>query len=266
MKKIIAALLGILTCSALTAQKNFEGEITYKLHASGEDKPDAELKILFGTNALKLRFKERENYEGNELLVLFDSAAQYTLNPDNRTYKKKALVLKQAVTFSPAKTIAGYSTTGVPQEGNSLGQLLGSFMMMGNSVFYVADTLFYHIPQKFGPNPVLSAIQQNKIVLGAEIMMQSGFYETGDTARYKTIITADAIEVKPMHFDDTVFVIPSGYTDSKYTETEIRMADSAAVAVDTAVIPKPVKKGVKKPSKPTGKKPVSQPAAIRRKQ
>ncbi len=266
MKKIIPALCCILSFTTLNAQKNFEGEITYKLHATAEDKPDAELKVLFGTNAIKIRFKEKETYDSNELLVLFDSAAQYNISPESNTYKKKALILKQPAAFSPAKTIAGYHTTGVLQESNSLGQLLGSFMMMSNSVFYVADSLHYTVPAQFGPNPVFASVQNNKIVLGAEIVMQSGFEESADTLRYKTVITAEAIDIKPMHFDNNIFSIPAGYVESKYTQTEMPVMDTAAVAVDTAVISKPLKKTAKKPVKPAGKKTSSPPAAIRRKQ
>lgn len=266
MKRTITVIACLIIVGAALAQKNFEGEITYKLHATAEDKPDAELKILFGPKAMKLRFKEKEDYDKNELLVLFDSAAQYTLNTENKTYKKRILTLRSEPSFIKNKNIAGYSTTGIINERNSISQLASEFMTMGNSIFYLADTLYYTIHSYFGPDPVLSAIQNNKIVLGAEIMMQTGTYEMTDASKNKNIITAEAIEVKPMHFADNMFSLPADYTSNINSTYEEPVADSAMAVMDTVAAPKPIKKSVKKPAKPVEKKTNNQPAAIRRKQ
>lgn len=266
MKRTIAVIACLIIAGAAPAQKNFEGEITYKLHASAEDKPDAELKILFGPKAMKLRFKEKEDYDKNELLVLFDSAAQYTLNTENKTYKKRILTLRNEPSFIKNKNIAGYSTTGILNERNSISQLASEFMSIGNSIFYLADSLYYAIPSYFGPDPVLSAIQNNKIVLGAEITMQTSTYEIADAGKDKNIITAEATEVKPMYFDNNIFSLPADYTSNINSTYDEPVLDSAMAVMDTVAIPKPIKKGVKKPARPAPEKTGSQPAAIRRKQ
>jgi hypothetical protein len=268
MKKTIIVFVCMFLGAVTFAQKNFEGEIIYKLHANGEDKPDAELKILFGHNKLKLRFKEKEKYDRDELLVVLDSAAYYTLNTENKTYTKKPLQLRRPLKEAQAKNIGGYATTAVPLEGNNLNTLLGSFVAGGTSVFYVADSLFYAIPSAFEGNPVLLAIQKNRIVLGAEIVMQSGMYETYDTTKKQTTITAEAINIKPVLYDETVFIIPGNYVDSKNNLYDYAATDTATVTVDSAAVTAPyqLKKTVKKPVKPAKKKAASQPAAIRRKQ
>jgi hypothetical protein len=89
MRSLILMLVTLCITSAAIAQKDFRGEIIYKLHASGDNKPDAELKVLFGNNKLKLQFKEKETYEDDALVVLLDSGATYTVKPSDKTYKKK---------------------------------------------------------------------------------------------------------------------------------------------------------------------------------
>ncbi|MFN8252877.1 MAG: hypothetical protein U0V75_13490 [Ferruginibacter sp.] len=266
MKNILLLFIAVLITGTAAAQKNFEGEITHRLHASAEDKPDAELKVLFGPHALRLRFKEKELYDKDEVIVLFDSAAYYTLLTATKTYKKKALSLKPELAYQKNKTIAGYSTTAFLEESNSLNQLLGGYMMMHSSVFYLADSLQYEIPPGFGGNPVFSAVHNNKIVLGATIVMQAGFSEAADGDKNKITLTAEAIDIKPMHFPDSLFTIPADYSDGKNAVSDNAVYDTTYAAVDTAIIEKPVKKAAKKPVKPTGKKAGNQPAAIRRKQ
>src|SRR5690348_11780191 len=102
MRPLLVMLFTLCIASSAIAQKDFRGQIIYKLHASGDNKPDAELKVLFGNNKLKLQFKEKETYEDDALVVMLDSGATYTVKPLDKTYKKKAL--KTGLAFeSPVK-------------------------------------------------------------------------------------------------------------------------------------------------------------------
>ena len=219
MKKFLILLISFFIIVSVNAQKNFQGEITYRLHASNEDKGDAELKILFGVNKLKLRFKEKEEYEKEDLLVLLDSAAMFTVNKETKTYTKKPLNVNTPASkqFSK-KSFAGYSSTPLIQENNGLGNILGGLMGTSDIVFYLADSLYYNIPAAFIGNQELIAIQKNKIVLGAEINIKNPYNDSEDSSSKKAnLITVEAIEIIPMIINESEFSIPADYVDRKST-------------------------------------------------
>jgi len=274
MKILFLILTAICITVTASAQKNFQGEITYKLHAENEDKPDAELKIIFGSNKLKIRFKEKEDYDNDELIIRLDSAATYTINREAKNFKKKMLVFSSPVQAAGKKTVAGYSTTPTLTENTWLGSLFGGAGTTSSTTLYIADSLYYYIPAAFTGNMEFAMVQKNKIVLGAEIQIRTGANEMSDPA-VKTgfLITAEAIDIKPMEVSDDVFAIPADFTDRK----NIVYDDSAAIApavADTAypvavdsVVTAPKKTTAKKaPAKPVKSKTTVKPAAVRRKE
>lgn len=149
MKRFYLFVTAVLLCMLVSAQKNFEGSVTYRLHSSTGDKPDAELKILFGDKKLKLLFKEKEEYDKKALVVLLDSAAAYALDPDNKTYRKTTLTLTAPAGNPVKKQINGYSTTSFKPENTGLSGLLGGMLGTSNVVFYVADSLHFLYPGSF---------------------------------------------------------------------------------------------------------------------
>ncbi|MFM6924188.1 MAG: hypothetical protein ACKOU7_01705 [Ferruginibacter sp.] len=267
MKQFFLFVTAVLICTMVSAQKNFQGSVTYRLHASIGDKPDAELKILFGDKKLKLLFKEKDEFDKKALVILLDSAAAYALDPENKTFRKTTLTLTAPAKNPDKKLINGYSTTSFKPENTGLSGLLGGMLGTSNVIFYVADSLYYYIPAAFTGNKELVAIQHNRIVLGAEFQIESPFTEYTDSASRNNpnIITAEAIDIKPMVPDAGEFLIPADYADQKsisYSET----SDSTAVMVDTAVIAPPAAKPAKKkPAKRASPKSTSTSKAIRRK-
>lgn len=255
-------------CMLVSAQKNFEGSVTYRLHSSTGDKPDAELKILFGDKKLKLLFKENGEYDKKALVVLLDSAAAYALDPDNKTFRKTALTLTSPAGNPVKKLINGYSTTSFKPENTGLSSLLGGMLGTSNVVFYVADSLPYYIPAAFTGNKELIAIQQNRIVLGAEFQIVSPFSEYADSSSKNNpnIISAEAVDIKPMAFNANEFLIPADFADQKSMPYSA-YTDSTAIQVDTAIIAPPAAKPAKKkPAKPASPKSKSTSKAIRRKE
>jgi hypothetical protein len=128
-------LVTLCISSFAIAQKDFRGEIIYKLHASGDNKPDAELKVLFGNNKLKLQFKEKETYADDALVVLLDSGATFTVRPLDKTFKKKPLTTGSAFESPVKKTIMGFTTSSIQPENNGMGGLLGGLFGNSRSLF-----------------------------------------------------------------------------------------------------------------------------------
>ncbi len=274
MKKYLVILVTFFITASVNAQKNFQGEITYRLHVSSEEKPDAELKILFGANKLKLRFKEKEDYDKEALLVLFDSAAIFMVNKESKTYSKKPLRISSPAKQFEKRSFAGHAATPLTHENNGLGNILGGMMGTADIVFFLADSLYYNIPAAFIGNQELIVIQKNKIVLGAEIKISMGYNEMPDSSsKQSSMISVEAIEIKPMAISEDEFNIPADYVDRKsinyepVTDTTMIMAPvEDMTTVDTIAVAPPKKKPTKQPVKSTKPKPVVKPAAVKRKE
>jgi hypothetical protein len=242
MKQLFLILSTLFISHSLIAQKNFEGTITYRLHSGAGDKPDAELKVLFGNRKLKLMFKEKEEYEKDALVILLDSAAVYTVDFTEKTFKKKMLTLSPPPQKPQKRTISGYSTTPFKPESNGLGSLLGGLMGSASTVFYLADSLSYAIPDVYLGNMEFVMIQNNRIVLGAEIQIKSQPYEPEDsTLKNNTLVTAEAVEIKPMPILETEFFIPADFVD-RITMPDAFVSDSVAVVDTTKAAPKAVRR------------------------
>ncbi|MGC4104442.1 hypothetical protein [Ferruginibacter sp.] len=259
MKKLFLSTVIICLAVFAKAQQDFQGEIVYKLHASEEDKPDAELKAFFGNRKIKLLFKEKAEYDNDALLIILDSAATFTLNADHKTFKKKLLSIKTPMDAPQKRMIAGYTALPMIPENNGLGSLLGGMFGATNTVFYLADSLQYHIPDKFRGNMEFVIVQKNRIVLGAELQFSNPFSDGGavDSSKAK-IVTAEAISIKPGAIDESAFIIPADYVDSKTVNYDMPMVDTTAVLpamADTAMpAPKPKKPVKKAPVKPAKSK------------
>jgi hypothetical protein len=252
-----------LVLSHANAQKPFEGIIVYKLHNSAEEKQDAELTALFGKNSIRLRFKENENYDKEEVLINLDSGKVFTLNSTEKTYRVKKLV---STDFSAAdlssKKIAGYETTAVDMSHQSIA---GSLFGGGKLVLYKANDLYFPVPEKYSTNPELVIVSQNKIVLGAVLKYNKKTLmydenEDDDTLQDMPIITVDAISVKLMNLPTEDFIIPSDY--AKYSYNDFSVADSAIAMVDSTAwmmdsvataLPPPPPPPAKAPAKPKSK-------------
>jgi len=258
MKQLLVIILTLTSINFARAQKNFEGTITYRLHASTGDKPDAELKVLFGQKKIKLMFKEKEEYDQDALIVNLDSATVYNVNFEDKTFRRNILVLSNPAQ-KPARTnINGYTVSAFQPESTGLGSLLGGMRGTSKVTFYLADSLHYFIPAAFAGNKELLIVQKNRIVLGAEIELNNvfsdSFGEFSDSVKNNNLITAEAVEIKTGQVDENEFIIPADFTDRKDWIDPVTV-DTAAFAVDTAVIITPQKvEKKKKPVKPAAPK------------
>ncbi|GAB2819720.1 hypothetical protein [Ferruginibacter profundus] len=256
MKTVFLILTTLCIASFVNAQKDFRGEIIYQLHASGEEKPDAELKVLFGERKLKLLFKEKDDYEKDALVVLLDSGATFTLSAADKTFKKKMLVANYPLPAPQKKTIGGYTTTPFQPEKNGLSGLYSRLFGSSDATFYLADSLTYFIPEKYKGNMEFIIIQRGRIVLGAELQMprppSEEEFDSGTTSNQ--VITAEAISVTSMPIDENEFIIPADYTNQKnisfqppvIVDTTVAVVDSAVKRIRTTKKKIPASKGKSK--------------------
>lgn len=259
------------------AQKNFQGEITYQLHSSKNEGQDALLRILFGENRIKILFREhdQENFDKKEIIVFLDSGLVYTVDREDKNYKRKFMRVNNVTTETAKRNFSGYSASPLVLEQNPLSSLLGGYMETSSQVLYLADSLYYQVPASFSLNEELLAVHNNKIVLGVSVKMRSKYEEEQDSSARAAFyeITATATDVQPFTPKPEEFSIPADYTDRKYNTYE-PMVDSARVdtaMVDTArsvIVPKTKTAGKKPAAKKTGPKPAAKkpasPAARRK--
>jgi hypothetical protein len=273
MKLIIAFCFVIFFLSTVHGQKIFQGSIVYTLHAP-QEKTDAELTILFGPNKIKIKFKEKEDYEKTYLLIDFDSSTFYTVNVDSKTFQAKKLVEVGDEAVAAPKTIAGYVTNPLSIKGSGLGGLVG---FSGNTVLYTAPDLYFPVPKKYTSIPQLMMISDNHIVLGAEVSLTlpgMATNEMPDSIRAQMKVSAEAKKVSPQLFDVSEFSIPNDFTantsknylmtDTAYVSADSIASDSTAMMIDTTKRVPPVKSEMKtKPAPGTPKKTIPKSEAMK---
>jgi hypothetical protein len=258
--KLFFAFVFVLLLNSAHAQQVFQGSIVYTIKAP-QEKQDAELLILYGPNKIKLKFKDKEDYDKTYLVVDLDSSKFYTVNGDSKTFESKKLAEIPTEQTLTQKTIAGYNTT--PVNLNSSG--LGVLGFSGSGTFFTAPDLYYPVPQKHVGIPELIMIQNNHIVLGAELKMAvpgMGSNQLPDSIADKMKITVQAIKVTPQNIDLAEFTIPNDFTlqnknyfsmtDTAYNgEDSIAMYTDSVMIADTVAIPPPPKKKTNTGSKPS---------------
>ncbi len=262
MKKILFVLLAVFTGIVANAQKAFEGKVVYNLHASNDDKGDAELTVYFAPNRIRLSFKEKAEPDPKYILINLDSGKIYTINMEDKEFKVKKLVQSE-IQPTVSRTILGYKTSSVIPEQGGISGLMGGIFGRSSAVFYVSDSLVFNIPAIYANNPELLVVNKGHIVLGASVNFKGGIYEEAeeDSTAKGNIITIEAKEVTPMMTNKADLEIPDGFTlripktDPVSTIAVSTEAFDTTIlaAVDTTPYPKQAKPPVKK-------KPVKKPA------
>jgi hypothetical protein len=266
--RYLILFIGCFISLNVAAQKPFEGVIAYTLHATGEKK-DAALTVYFTPNKLKIIFKENGKAANDYMLVNLDSGKVYNINKESKSYRVKSLTKKEKREGLTGKTIAGYATIPMDLSGGGFNGLLGG-LSSGDIIFYTAENLVYPIPKQYAGNSELAFIQDNKIVLGADITLAYPLDE-GDSVQ-KELITVTATEVLAKPIDKAELEIPHDF--ARVIRSPSHYSDIDSVSTDTLVLdniiepaaPK-VKEQVKKNAPATPKKVTNtRAAANKRKQ
>lgn len=234
MNKFYLAFAGLLLAASLYAQTPFEGIITYKLKNFTDNGNDAELKVYFGKNVLRLKFRENEFFDKEELVVLIDSGKTYSLNTSHKTYFSRPLfVAKQPVVKADEKSIAGYKTQAGERMAFSISSVLGERFRANQVVSYTAPDLYFPVPDSFRINPEFLVVHDNHITLRLEARFAKTF-DIND-ARSESF-AMEAVEVLPMTLPSDDFLVPPvGYTEDRRFASDDYAMDSMAIMVDTVV-------------------------------
>jgi len=265
MKRIlfISLLLGFLTTHA---QTDFEGWVYYKSNPDksgdgSDNKTDSvEITIGFTRGRILINTGIRKNQEA--LLIVFDSAKIYSLNRQDKTYYSRKLRTKKPIPPAQPLQIAGYTATPLVLEGNGL-----SFFGPMNATFWLADSLFYKLPDNFMANQELMMVQQGRILMRGEFesnYRQDLYEEPGEDSLLnkdndKFII--QAYKVVPGNIRAEDFTIPADYTTAApdvMVET-VSITDTAFKPEPPPPAPKKAPAASKKPAtkgKPTTKPPI----------
>jgi len=261
-------LFFFLLLSGLTsqAQRDFEGWIFYK--TSPEDhtyidrleKNGDSMDIQIGFTERKILIRNNTKSRHEDLLILLDSAKSYNLDHKNKTYSIRKL--KVVNPFSPATVmnIAGYRCTPIQSNGPESGW--GSSLQ---TTIWTADSLYFHIPEKFKANEELLMVRNDHIMLRAEISLDynEDYSRQRDVdsvdEKNNKVITIQATSIIPGNIKPDDFLIPAEYT---FDNLEVRV--DTVVSWDTAYIPDPPAPAPKKapatPKKPASKaKPTTKP-------
>jgi hypothetical protein len=165
----------------------------------------------------------------------------------------------------PNKTYDGFTASAMHQDNGGLGNLLGVMWGSTNAVFYLADSLYYFIPEKYKGNKELILLQKNRIVLGAEIEIVFPQMRTKDSlSKIRQKITAEAISITQLAGNDNEFIIPADFVNKQ----NYAVATDTTIAVYDSTAPVPAKEAVRKkgPVEKPVPKSTSSSKAIRRKE
>lgn len=253
--KFFCLFASILFLNTAYAQQIFQGEIVYQLHTP-QDKNDAELTIQYGPNKIKVKFKEKEDYDETYLMLDLDSGLFYTINTESKTFQVKKLAETNAQEpVLNSKSIAGYITNPVNVSGSGFS---GIFGFSGPTILYTAPELYFPIPKKHAGAPQLIMIQNNHIVLGAEISMaMPGISpDVPDSVLSQMKVTAEAKKVTSQQWDIAEFSIPKDFTS--YNMQDWPTVDSVVMdsigTIDSLPEPPPPSPPAKKKTNNTPKK------------
>ncbi len=110
-------------------------------------------------------------------------------------------------------------------------------------------------------------VQKNKIVLGAEISIRSGYNEMpDDNIKPGNLITVEAIEIRPAIISEDEFRISRDYVNRDSMGYEAVEDTSVLMVIDTTAVPSPPqKKAGKQPLKPNKPKSPQKSSAVKRK-
>ncbi len=239
--RYVITFLFVILASSVQAQVSFEGKIVYEMN-SPEKNGTAQLTFYFSHNKIKLNFKEPNQKASDDLdatIIDLDSGRVYTINQELKTYTIKTLVPKKP-TGRHLTSIAGYATT--QSLSYSINDETDVYIngFLQNSKFYVADSLYFEVPEEYKDNYELLMIRDNKIVLGAEIFMSTyaGYSrkKDGDTITPPTTVMAKSVTATQL--DPAIFKIPADYTIKKNIDFVTTTSDSIAAVDVTPIEPK----------------------------
>ncbi|MDP9082093.1 MAG: hypothetical protein M3O71_32150 [Bacteroidota bacterium] len=215
MKKLLILFTILLTVKTTIAQKNFEGEIDYRMYGLSEGQKDTTIgnsyKIIFGKHAINVQSFTQKGILWEEQIMLLDSAKQYVIDhrdktyilawkydPDKRPVRRLPWGMDKIAVNPAIKKIVGYdvfdnflTTEGHPE--------------YGHVDLYEAKPLYFKLP----PHIAIGSFFESMLFYDDHIMLAmrviSGKAPYGQINRVATKVEARRV-------DDSIFKIPADYT------------------------------------------------------
>ena len=214
MKKALILLAIILSAKLTFAQKNFEGEIDYRMFGLADGQKDTTIgspyKVLFGKHAIKIESFTAKGVLWSEEIVLLDSLKVYVVDHGDKTYNeswkyKPSVKLKyflpwgmnKVLVIHTPKKIAGYETfiNRLTTEGEP---------KYGNVDLAEAKPLYFKLP----PNMTSNLFFQNMLLYDNHIMLAM---KVAAGVAPHTQLNHVATKVEAREIDPSEFEIPAGY-------------------------------------------------------
>jgi hypothetical protein len=251
--RLIFLLPFILLVGGIHAQQIFHGSIVYKYHIA--QLPYApEVTVIYGQNKIKVKFKEKEEYDKVYFLIDLDSGKSFTINEATKTFFARELIDTTTAEQPITKTIAGHKANRVKLKNQGFSKF--GVWFSGDIILFTASDLYYPVPEKFVGIPELIMIQDNHIVLRAEQNLEPG-EGMSDSIKQQASLAIEAIKINEEQINMAEFSIPADFTK----RTRWIGSDSIITVTDTVYSqeifeipppPPPKKKTESKP--PTPKK------------
>ena len=239
--KLSSAIVFVLLLNNLYGQQIFQGSIVYKYHFPEiDDAP--EIMVVYGPNKLKIRFKEKDEWDKTFFLIDLDSGKSSTVIPETKTFLSRKLVDTTSIQSFTGKTIAGYKTNSSMLQHSNMSNVISSWSS-GSIVLFTAPDLFYPVPGRYKDIPELIMIQNNHIVLGAQQTKESARLEDtiDDRAGQRKVTRLEAIRIDHQQLDMAEFSIPSDFkkiSADDLKDTLIHVVDTV-YSVEATEIPPP---------------------------
>lgn len=212
--RYIFTLLFFCAMLNATGQTSFEGKINYDVHMPGEAKP-AKLILSFGTNKIKMEFiMPGKTFDNDYAIIDLNSGNVYNMNVRDKSYETRPLQKNTALSSQQGKVIMGHPTTLILQQPVKINPDDEFLSSLNNGIFYVANDLYYAIPEAYVGNPILLMVKNGKLVLGAEIelsgmSLNSTINMEGGQNKSRATVMATSIVALPL--DATALAVPEGY-------------------------------------------------------
>ncbi|MBL0359382.1 MAG: hypothetical protein IPP72_22090 [Chitinophagaceae bacterium] len=262
--RTLITLFIILIGNSISAQKNFEGKINYKMNSNSQD-TSTSITAYFGKQKIKAVFKQRDSIKNkkDDLLIDFENGVVNYINAEKNTYrtiKLQDMEMDRMPALKPFpeknKQLLGYNCTAYITTDTSKNEYI-SFTPF---YFWYADSLFFKVKNEYS-NIDMVPIFTNGNTVGMGMQMNLG------NGRGEVYIELTPVSILKETIPDSVFSLARLQFERKYIESSSTLADSTQILVDSIsrliqqaadsvvkMIEKQAKIGKKSPSRKTASK------------
>lgn len=171
MVKVLIIFCLLFNHHTLYSQKDFEGYIDYevrdpfrarlnkeKFGADADSSPVESARIYFSPNRIRMDSKE-SNRKQLTVIIYLDSGKIYSSEKSSNKFTLRKLEETSPLPPVGAEIIAGYRATPDLYDSRFIP------LYQDRTIFWYADSLFFHIPEKYAGDDELIMVRNNRIML-----------------------------------------------------------------------------------------------------